>query len=106
MVSFGKRIKAACKTKGATLDAVAKVCRSHKGYISGIENGKVNAPSIRMVKRLCAFLDMDYFRMALVMTIEKAKDPDVREYLEAVCQDELGGEPEAVAAKPKEAVAV
>lgn len=53
MMTFGQMVKAARLGKGWTLVRTAKAIRSHKGYVSGIENGKVNAPSQTVVARLC-----------------------------------------------------
>jgi transcriptional regulator with XRE-family HTH domain len=51
MNTFGQVVKALRKEAGQTLEALAKKIGSHKGYISGIENGKVNPPAVKVVRR-------------------------------------------------------
>lgn len=51
MSKFGEVVKALRLADELTLEAVAKRIGSHKGYISGIENGKVNAPSVKVLRR-------------------------------------------------------
>lgn len=98
MKTFGEVAAAARKAKALTLEKVAKAVGSHKGYISGIENGKVNAPSPKILKKMCKLLGLDEFKSMLRVTIEKSKDNDVREYLEAVCQDEFADDEAAAPA--------
>ena len=44
MSNFGNLVKWLRKKKGLSLDEVARKIKSHKGYVSGIENGKVALP--------------------------------------------------------------
>jgi transcriptional regulator with XRE-family HTH domain len=71
MKTFGQIIKEARKSKDLTLEQVAKTCRTHKGYISGIENGVVRAPSPKIVPLLCKKLELDLERMAALAWWEK-----------------------------------
>lgn len=71
MKTFGETIRAARRVKAFTLERVAKACHTHKGYISGIENAKVNAPSPKVVARLCRLLDLDERRMLVLGWWEK-----------------------------------
>lgn len=71
MKTFGQRIKEARKEKGFTLDQVAKACRSHKGYISGIENAKTRPPSPKILVLLCKKLELDPEELAALAWWEK-----------------------------------
>ncbi len=52
MNTFGPLIKALRKSAGFTLEHVAQRIGSHKGYVSGMENEKVNPPSVGVVRKL------------------------------------------------------
>lgn len=71
MKTFGERIRTARLAKGLTLEALAKVIKSHKGYVSGIENGKVNAPSHKLIPALCRRLGLPVEEMAALAWWEK-----------------------------------
>lgn len=71
MQTFGQVLKDKRKAKGRTLDQVARACDTHKGYISGIENGKVNAPAWKVIRRLCRYLELDFQRMVAAAWWEK-----------------------------------
>lgn len=51
MTTFGPLMKALRLSANLTLEVVAKKINSHKGYVSGIENEKVNAPSVAVVRK-------------------------------------------------------
>ena len=51
MSEFGDLVKKLRKEREMTLEAVAKKIGSHKGYVSGIENGKVNPPSVKVIRK-------------------------------------------------------
>lgn len=70
--TFGERLHEARKNAGLTLEEVAKRIHSHKGYISGIENSKVNAPSPKAIKRLCQLFGWQPEEMLVVAWAEKA----------------------------------
>lgn len=59
MKSYGSIIHSARRKKGWTLDQVASKIGSHKGYISGIENGKVRPPSPKISGKLAKVLGLD-----------------------------------------------
>lgn len=48
---FGEVLKQLRHQQGLTLERVAKMIRSHKGYVSGIESGKVNPPSAKIISQ-------------------------------------------------------
>lgn len=49
MIPFSDTVKMLRQERGLTLEAVAEKLGSHKGYVSGIENKKVNPPSAKIV---------------------------------------------------------
>lgn len=51
MSRFGDLMKGFRASDGLTLDTVARKIGSHKGYVSGIENDKVNPPSVKMIAK-------------------------------------------------------
>lgn len=55
-----------------TLEAVAKKIGSHKGYISGIENGKVNPPSLKIIRKFCRLFSQDEKTMVRIAWVDKA----------------------------------
>lgn len=70
--SFGRTLREKRMGLGLTLEQVARRIRSHKGYVSGIENGKVNPPSPKFVKRFAKALDLDETMLLLTAHAEKA----------------------------------
>jgi transcriptional regulator with XRE-family HTH domain len=85
MVTFGQQMKAQRQIKGMTLEAVARRLGTHKGYVSGIENGKVNPPSAKIVKAFAKLYSVPYEEILLQAEIEKIH-PDVREYVRMVIE--------------------
>jgi transcriptional regulator with XRE-family HTH domain len=71
-MSFGEFVKARRQMCGLTLEALAEKISSHKGYISGWENGKVNPPSPKVLKRLASALKTDETILMLMGYAEKA----------------------------------
>jgi transcriptional regulator with XRE-family HTH domain len=70
--TFGQTIHDRRKEKGLSLEVVARMCGTHKGYISGIEGRKVNPCSAKITERLCKALDLDAERMIALGWIEKS----------------------------------
>jgi transcriptional regulator with XRE-family HTH domain len=70
--SFGCLVKQLRLSKGLRLADVAKRMGSHKGYVSGIENGKVSPPSPRMTKKLAKILGLDVLDLLEFAWVEKA----------------------------------
>jgi|KBSSwiStaDraftv2_1062776.scaffolds.fasta_scaffold03148_20 transcriptional regulator with XRE-family HTH domain len=71
MRTFGETLRAAILAKGLTLREVAKSTGTHKGYISGICNRKVDPPSEKMILRLCRVLGLDYDATLARAVVEK-----------------------------------
>lgn len=72
MSHFGELVKKLRKDKGLTLEAVAKRIGSHKGYVSGIENNKVNPPSVKIIQKYARVFDQDARSLVLLAWIDKA----------------------------------
>lgn len=71
MNTFGKVLKRLRKLSGMTLEQVAKKIGSHKGYISGIENEKVNPPSVKFYKKIVRLFEKTALdRCGIVLTEE------------------------------------
>jgi transcriptional regulator with XRE-family HTH domain len=71
---FGDLVKKLRKEKGLTLEAVAKKIGSHKGYVSGIENDKVNPPSVKIIKKYAKLLGQDARALARLGWVDKAPE--------------------------------
>ncbi|HLY74900.1 MAG TPA: helix-turn-helix transcriptional regulator [Planctomycetota bacterium] len=57
-----------------TLEFVAKKLGSHKGYVSGIENGKVNPPSVALIKKFSKLFGQDSRALARLAWVDKAPE--------------------------------
>ncbi len=72
MSNFGDLVRKLRKERGMTLEAVARKLGSHKGYVSGIENGKVNPPSVKFIRKFSKIFNWDEKRMAILAYVDKA----------------------------------
>lgn len=72
MSDFGDLVKRLRKEKGMTLEAVAKKIGSHKGYVSGIENGKVNPPSVKIIRKFAKLFGQDERTLVRMAWVDKA----------------------------------
>lgn len=72
---FGALVKKVRVDKGLTLEQLSRRIGSHKGYLSGIENGKVNPPAPKLTMRLARALDIE--PLDLVLLGWKSKMPRV-----------------------------
>jgi len=70
--NFGDLVKRLRKEKGMTLEAVAKKIGSHKGYVSGIENGKVNPPSVKIIRKFARLFSQDERTLVRIAWVDKA----------------------------------
>jgi transcriptional regulator with XRE-family HTH domain len=61
------------KEKGLTQDGVAKKIGSHKGYVSGIENDKVNPPSIKVIKKYARLFGQDARTLPRLAWVDEAR---------------------------------
>ena len=71
-MTYGKIVQACRKARGLTLEQVAKRIESHKGYVSGIENGKVNPPAPTITCRLAGMFGLDPEDLLELAWAEKA----------------------------------
>ena len=71
-LSYGGIIRQKRKEKKLTLEKVGRCIRSGKGYMSGIENGKVPPPSPAFTMRLCKLLDLEPHMMLALAWAQKA----------------------------------
>ena len=58
-MTYAEVVRTQRKAKGLTLEALAKKCGTFKGYISGIENGRVNPPAPGLAFKLAVALGVD-----------------------------------------------
>lgn len=72
MSNFGDLVRRLRKERSLTLEAVARRVGSHKGYISGIENGKVNPPSVKFIRKFARLFQWDERRMVMLAYTDKA----------------------------------
>lgn len=72
MSRFGDLVKKLRKERGMTLDAVAKKIGSHKGYVSGIENDKVNPPSVKVIQKYAKVFGQDARALVRLAWVDKA----------------------------------
>ncbi|HLY76242.1 MAG TPA: helix-turn-helix transcriptional regulator [Planctomycetota bacterium] len=72
MSHFGDLVSTLRKERGWTLAIVAKKLRSSKGYISGIEGGKVNPPSVKMIDKYARVFCEDAKRFLRIAWVDKA----------------------------------
>ncbi len=94
MQSFGEWIRQERRKKNWTLQDVAKRIGSHKGYVSGIENAKVNPPSAKLCKRIARIFDADPVHLMVMSRLEKM-EPAPRERVTELY--ELGNRVTAIA---------
>ncbi len=78
MSNFGDLVKRLRKEKGMTLEQVARKIGSHKGYVSGIENDKVNPPSVKIIRKFARLFSQDERTLVRIAWADKAP-PIIRE---------------------------
>jgi transcriptional regulator with XRE-family HTH domain len=70
---------------------VANKIGSHKGYVSGIENDKVNPPSVKVIKKYAKLFGQDARTLARLAWVDKAPAilrEDAEKFLEWVQADD------------------
>jgi len=72
MSRFGDLVKRLRKDRSMTLEQVARKIQSHKGYVSGIENGKVNPPSVKFIRKFARIFQYDEKQMVRMAYVDKA----------------------------------
>lgn len=71
---FGQAVRKYRQDKGETLEKVAKACGTHKGYISGIENGTVNPPSVKVIQKFAKHFKADAKVLVKMAWADKAPE--------------------------------
>jgi len=79
-MKFGERLHELRKQKGLTLEAVGKKLRVSKGYLSGIENGKVRPPKDKILRKLAGLFGVDEAEMLKLAWLKKIP-PEVKKAL-------------------------
>jgi transcriptional regulator with XRE-family HTH domain len=72
MNSFGQVVRARRRQLGLTLEQLAKKVGTHKGYVSGTENGKVRPPAAKLTLKLAKALDLNALDLVELGWAEKA----------------------------------
>jgi len=75
MKTFGILLKKLRLKREWTLDDLAAKVGCRKGYLSGIESGALNPPSIKIVRRIAKIFRMDVRSLAWLAWREKAPKP-------------------------------
>jgi transcriptional regulator with XRE-family HTH domain len=70
-MSFGTLLQKLRKEQGLTLKELSEKVGSSKGYLSGIENEKVNPPSEKFVRKLARILGVDEIEFLKMAYLEK-----------------------------------
>jgi len=101
MQRFGTILRRARLARGWTLDDVARRVRSHKGYISGMENRNVNPPSATLVLKLAQLYELDGTELLLLAIAEKAPKQVRAELNRRVFGSKSRAHPKKVASREK-----
>lgn len=72
MSNFGELMRRLRRERGYSLKTVARKLGTQKGYLSGIENGKVNPPSAKLVSRISALYGQDERMLLRLAWADKA----------------------------------
>ena len=78
MSHFGDLARKLRRDRGLTLEAVAKTIGTFKGYVCGIESGKVNPPSVKMIKKYAKLFGQEARLLVRLAWVDKAP-PILRE---------------------------
>lgn len=70
--SFGSWLHRERRNRDMSLEVLAKKVGTHKGYISGIENGKVSPPSEKIIAKIAKVFGEDVQSLLFMSLIEKA----------------------------------
>jgi transcriptional regulator with XRE-family HTH domain len=86
VTDFGNLIKQLRKEQNLTLDRVARKIGSQKGYVSGIENGKVNPPSVKIIREFARLFRKDAKKLVWIAWADKAPKMIRKEARQLVAQ--------------------
>lgn len=85
---FGERVRELRHARSMTLEDVAKKAKIQKGYLSGIEKGRVNPPSPRVVRGIAKALGENPKDLLMLATVQKAPEEIKDDLKRAVCPRE------------------
>jgi transcriptional regulator with XRE-family HTH domain len=89
MSAFGTLLRQLRKEQGWSLNVLAEKAGTQKGYLSGIENGKVNPPSPKLLKRFAKLFDQDEKALLRLAWADKAPQMIRDEALQMMAQADL-----------------
>ena len=89
MSNFGELMRRLRRERGLSLKTVARKLCTQKGYLSGIENGKVNPPSARLVKRISQLYEQDERMLLRLAWADKAPSLIREDAVRMVSQTDL-----------------
>lgn len=89
MSNFGVLLRRLRKDLGWSLNTVAKKVGTQKGYLSGIENGKVNPPSPKLLRKFAKLFDQDESALLRMAWADKAPPLIREETLRLMAQADL-----------------
>src|SRR6185295_5038730 len=69
---FGDLVRTLRTKRGLTLEEMARKIGSAKGYISGIEGGKVPPPSVKVIKKYAKALEQEARDLVRLAWVDKA----------------------------------
>lgn len=71
---FGQELRKLRKMAGLTTEKLARKIGTHKGYVSGIENAKVNPPSVKLILKIGPVLNADVDRLLMIALVDKSPE--------------------------------
>ncbi len=86
MSNFGVLLRRLRKEHGWSLNTVAKKVGTQKGYLSGIENGKVNPPSPKLLRKFARIFEQDESALLRMAWADKAPELIREETLRMMAQ--------------------
>jgi transcriptional regulator with XRE-family HTH domain len=96
MSNFGELLRRLRRERGHSLKTVARKLGTQKGYLSGIENGKVNPPSAKLVRRISQLYGQDERMLLRLAWADKApsliRDEAVRMVHHADLEEDMSTE--------------
>jgi len=69
---FGDRLRKLRRGRGLSLKVVADAIGTFKGYVCGIEGGKVNPPSVKIIKKIAKLFGQDVRPLVRLAWVDKA----------------------------------
>jgi len=69
---FGDRLRKLRQDRGLSLKVVAGAIGTFKGYVCGIEGGKVNPPSVKMIKKIAKLFGQEVRPLVRLAWVDKA----------------------------------